>query len=168
MTISLCTPLEVFGQLTKPALRSLKVSSLPTGEVGGSLVGTLQEGQERRVRIRTGANGLVWQQEFSELGVERRGRWFDLGKVEAIRCRISIAVEGGMIDAWPKAGTRNFAAICFPSHGVGHVRHAARMRRRIASREAGHRQVEAAPKQMDRTAFAAEARTKQQKDPLHL
>src|ERR1700722_15493185 len=42
------------------------------------------------------------------------------------------------------------------------------MWRSIASREAAHRQVKAAPKQMDGAAFTDKARAKKQKDPLHL
>ena len=95
--------LEVLGHATELALRSVKARSLPMGKVGGRFVRTLQEGQERSVRIGAGANRGVRQQEFSKLSVERRGLRRNLGKVEAVRHRISVAVEGGMIDTGPEA-----------------------------------------------------------------
>jgi hypothetical protein len=73
------------------------------GKISGGLVRTLQEGQERSVRIRAGANRVVRQQEFSKLSVEPRGLRRNLGKVEAVRRGIGIAVEGGMFDTRPTA-----------------------------------------------------------------
>src|SRR5579864_2215232 len=130
------------------------------GKIGGGFVRALQEEQEGCVRIRAGANCIVRQQKFSKLGVEYRSGRFNLGKVEAVWRRISIAVEGGTIDARPKTRAGNFLAIRLASDRVRYVRHAARMRRRIASRKSGHRQVKAAPKQVDGAAFADKARAK--------
>src|SRR5579872_4657887 len=130
------------------------------GKIGGGFVRALQKEQEGRVRIRAGANRIVSQQEFSKLSVEYRGGRFNLGEVEPVWRGISIAVEGGTIDARPKTDAGNFPAICLASDRVRHVRHAARMRRRIASRESGYRQVKAAPKQVDGAAFADKARAK--------
>ena len=80
---------------------------------------------------------------------------------EAGRLRIGIAVEdrlGRGDAARPEARARHFMAIGFAGDAVGQAGNSAGMRRRRAARKAGHREVEAAPEEMDRAGLAAGSR----------
>ena len=68
----------------------------------------------------------------------------------------------------PETDTAHFLRIGFARDRVGQVRNPAGMRRRRTTREAGHGEIEAAPEEMHRTAFAAEAGTKFFQDAIGL
>src|SRR5690606_18777237 len=81
----------------------------------------------------------------------------DRGRSKSVRCRISIGIESGVIQAasaWPKAGRRNFPIISFLRHIVGQSWNSSAVKRRAASGKTSDGDVEAAPEQMDRAAFS--------------
>ncbi len=85
--------------LPQPALFDIQSRAVPMAEVGGSIVGALKEGQQRRVRVRRGANRLVGKDELAKRGIEARllGRDFRVRK--AIWRGTGIGVERSAFDA---------------------------------------------------------------------
>src|SRR6516225_11934176 len=76
-----------------------------------------------------------------------------------------------MLDAapsGPEPGAAHFVGIGFTHDRIGKMRHASRMPRCGASGEAGHREVEAAPEEMHRAAFAEKAGAELREDPINL
>ena len=51
---------------------ALERRAVPVGEVGGGVVGRLEEARQRRFRIGRGADRLIGQDEFAERLVEAR------------------------------------------------------------------------------------------------
>src|SRR4029079_10704495 len=84
---------------------------------------------------------------------------------EAIRRRRGIGIEGWVVDALsarPEAGARAFVRVGIELDRSRHIGHgtARRERRRLATREPRHRQVETSPEEMHRAALADERRSK--------
>src|SRR5205085_1981116 len=104
------------------------------------------------------AHVVVFQDEFFELRTIKRLSRANLLVLKTSRFRCSITVESG----------RSEAAVARPEPGADHLMRIGlarncicpRARRRRPPRESSYSQVEATPKEMDRTRFAEKPRAK--------
>ena len=90
---------------------------------------------------------------------------------KARRFGIGVGIEGrarkGLVSR-PESGAAHFVRIGFARDGVGQSGHAARMGRRGPSGEPGHREIEAAPEEMDRARLADKAAAEELEDAIRL
>src|SRR5688572_28912890 len=144
--------------------------AVPLAELGGGRIGGFEESEQSLVRSRGCAHRLIIEDELAEGGVEARLGELDRGLGEARRRGISVGIEKrfglGTGAAGPEAGARNLVAVGLAGHRIGQMRDAAGMPWRRPARETGHREVEAAPEEMDRAHLADEARAEQAKDAV--
>src|SRR5579872_1702007 len=170
---SVVLPIPPFSQRAHPPGHTgsaLELRTIPGGCIRGSLVGPRQEVEQEALRSRRRAHGLVGQDEFPELLVEIcPGR--DRASAKSRGLGVGIRVEGGGrkgVVPGPEAGAADFVRVGLPRDGVGQPWHATGMKRCTPSREARHRKVETAPKEMHRTCLAQKSGTELLQDPIGL
>ena len=135
------------------------------------VVGAHQERQQDAVRVTGIAHRLIGQNIFAEILVVIRFGGLNRRRGKAGRLRIGVGVKCGMgkpVIAGPEAGAAHLMRIGFLRHCVAKMGYAARMQRRPAAGKARDRQVEAAPEEMHRAAFADEARSERPEHPVRL
>src|SRR6185437_5514725 len=128
------------------------------GEICSSLVGALGEFEQRGRGIVRDSNGVVRQQEFTQLRVVEslRGTDFALEKTRRLRRRISVKHRRDEFAAsWPPSHAAHFVRVCLAGHRVR-----AGALGRATSREARGREIEAAPEKMYGAGLADESRAK--------
>jgi hypothetical protein len=112
------------------AQRAFERIAVPFGGVCSGLIGALQKIEQRLVRRRRGAYGIVGQDEFAQCLVEERSLRLDLRGAEARRFGIGVGIERGIVDRTatrPEAGAALLVRIGFAGDSVRQVRHAAGM-----------------------------------------
>src|SRR5688572_31536684 len=70
--------------------RTFESGSIPFRSFSGRLVRALHEGEQRRVRVRCGADHVVGQQELSEFLAEVGALWLDRAFTKPGRCRVRV------------------------------------------------------------------------------
>src|SRR6185437_3314870 len=136
----------------------LECGAVPMAEICSSLVGTLGEFEQRGCGIVRGADGVVRQQEFTQLRVVEslRGTDFALAKTRRLGRRISVKHRRLEFAAsGPPSQAAHFVRVCLAGHSVR-----AGAFGRAASREARGREIEAAPEKMYGAGLADESRAK--------
>src|SRR5207245_174607 len=130
--------------------------AVPLAQVGCGVIRALAElaqGSSGRFGL---ANVIVHQKKFIELLVIEGGIGPGARLFEALRLGNRIGIERGIFDVAatrPKTYAAGFMGVGFARHGVGAGAFGSTL-----ARKAGHGQIEAPPKEMDRTAFPNEAR----------
>src|SRR4029077_5819371 len=110
-----------------------------------------------------GAHRVVGQIVLVQVVVPESLRRAYRRRSEARRGWRGVGIESRVVDTLttgPEAGARTFVRVGIELDRRRHVGHgtARRERRRLAPRETGHGEIEAAPEEMDRAALADEAR----------
>src|SRR6266567_4398912 len=149
----------------------LEGGAVPRRQRGSGVISALRKFQNRIVGRLRAANILIRQNEFAQLRMKRRGGWLYFCIGETIGRRIGVGIEecrGNLVVARPETETAHFLRIGLPGDRVGQMGDAAGMRRRGPAGKARHREIEAAPEKMHRTALTAETRTKFFENPISL
>ena len=136
-----------------------------------ALVGGLEELPECLVGRGGGAHGLVGQDELAEIRVPDGPGGTDLLLGEAIGRGVRVGVEdgrGGDGAAGPEARAGDLLGVGLPGDPIRQVGDPARVRGGRPSGEAGHREVEAAPEEMNGAVLADEPRPEALEDAVHL
>jgi hypothetical protein len=113
--------------------RAFESGAVPVCEIGRRLIGAFKKGKQSRVRVRRGADSVIGQKELAQTFMEEGGLWLDGSSSKALRRRVGIGIESGIIDAaaaGPKTGAAHFMRIGLAHHRIGKTGRAARMWRR--------------------------------------
>src|SRR6516162_9445657 len=144
--------------------------AVPAAGLRCSRIGGRQEVEQQSVGLRGIADRVVWQDKLAQHFVEVGARRYR-SVAEACRFGIGIGIEGGLwksLIAWPEPGAADLVRIGFARDRVGQAGHTPGMARCRPPGEAGHREVEAAPKEMDRARLAQKAGAKALEDAIDL
>src|SRR5579884_2328278 len=135
--------------------------AIPISQSRSGVVNALGKFEEECIWIFRQANGLVWQNELTQLRLVqgRCGANFCLRKASRFRIRIGVINRlGHSCVPGPETKAAHFLRVCFPGDGVRQMRNSSRMRWRWPSGEPRYREIETSPEEMHRTAFAAKIR----------
>ena len=113
--------------------RAFESGAVPVCEISRRLIGAFKKGKQRRVRVRRGADSVIGQKEFAQTFMEEGGLGLDGASSKALRRRVGIGIESGIIDAaatGPKTAAAHFMRIGLAHDRIGKTGRAARMRRR--------------------------------------
>ena len=155
---------------SRNAERAFQSGAVPASGLGCGRIGRRQEVEQQGIRVRRLRDRVVRQDELSKRCIEG-GAARRLPVAKTRRFGIGVGVEGGAREgliARPEPGAAHFVRIGFTGDGVGQAGHAARMKRRATSGEPRHREIEAAPKEMDRARLAQEPRAEELEDAIRL
>ena len=144
--------------------RTFERCAVPIGAIRRGVVRALQKLQQRGVGRGGGTNGVIGQNEFLQILAEKCAVRQDRGRGETGRRGIGVGIKGWVVDsaaARPKTRAADLVRIGFTDNCVREMRNTSRVKRRAASGEACHGEVEAAPEKMNRAAFADGTGTEQ-------
>src|SRR5690242_11804095 len=130
----------------------LECRAVPAAQGRASFIRALQEVKQCLLRIGCKSHVLIHQDVFAESIIVFCGRRQNACIAESLWLRSGVGVEGGIVHGsatWPEASADDFMGIRFPRHRVG-----ARTLGRASSRKTRAAKIEAAPKEMYRTALA--------------
>src|SRR5258706_8079910 len=138
----------------------LQRGTVPAGQLRPSLVRTLGELEQHGIRVGGGAYRLVGQNKFAELATICRGGWPNRGVGEAGRFGRHVRIIRRLLDgasqcARPEAAAAHLVRIRFAGDTVG-----SGPLWRASARKSGYREIEGAPEEVHRAAFADEASAK--------
>src|SRR6202042_2005200 len=129
-----------------------------------------QEVEQQGVRVLRVLNHVVGKNELAKRWV-KGAALRDLPVAEASRFGIGVGIEGrtrkGFVSG-PKARAAHLVRISFARDVIGQSGHAARMGRGGSSREPRHREIEAAPEEMDRARLADKSAAEELEDAVRL
>src|SRR6516164_11361433 len=153
--------------LPQPALQRF---SIPFCQARCRVVGALQKLHQSSIGVACGAHGVIGQKEFAEIPAEKCGLRLHARRAESIGRGICIGVERRIVDrptaARPESGARNLVRICLLCDGIRQIGHPTRVTRCWTSRKARHSEIEASPKEVNRTRFAEKTSTEMRKNFL--
>ena len=136
--------------------RAFERGSIPAAGVGGCRIGGGQEIKQQSLGLGSIADSVVGQNEFAQRSVIASPRCHR-SVAETRRLGIGIGIEGRLrksLAAGPEPGAADLMRISFAGDGVRQPGYAAGMARCRPPGKTGHREIEAAPKEMDRARFA--------------
>src|SRR5918993_3530705 len=149
---------------------TLQRYTVPASGLSCGCIGGRQEVQQHSVGIGCGTHCVVRQDELTKRLVEVRARCHRPA-AEPLRFGISIRVEcslGERFASWPEASTTHLVRVSFSRHRIREPGYPARMTRCCPSGETSHREVEAAPEEMDRAHLTKEPGPKELEDAIDL